>query len=676
MLLKIALRNVRRQFGGYFIYFVTVALTVSLLFSLNSMIFSQTVYEISLYFKEQVMTVSAFLSVVLSFVSAIVLGYGSAFLLRRRKKEFGLYLTLGMSRRNILTIFSVELFMTFVFSLFAGLGLGSIVYQIIVAGIFKFLMVEFTWGDYSVPGLILTVIMVALIFLLSSLVSLIYLRRVTISKLLQGQKISEKTVRHPSIWLKVVIVFAVTLVISLILIVSIADDPSISNYTALLVGGAAVAFISIIMVYVGAMKCAIFYLLKNKNFSARGTRTFTLRQLSGRLSADSVIFGLIAMLLSVVITGGDIFLTAVGAQVYSTNLSNPYTVSIIMPHDASGELTQGMDEWVQPFGETEELRRYSVYELTDSQLNTSVGVSYNSDCVMRESDYLALAEMTGQRAAPVGDGIAVLCNYFSVAEFERVKAYNFEGFELTFGDYSLPVAYVSDIRSALAVDAMHGLIAVVPDAVVNAAERQGGVFQNAVDYLVVNYKDGEFDEEGFRQFFEEKCREDKYIDALESAHGFVSNHYFYVSVGGSFNSSLMQMAAPWLIIVFFVSVVFALLSMAVLGLKTLASVAEDRGRYRLLFFAGATEKEALLSLTLQLVLYFFLPFAVPLLVNIPVSFICMAISGMFGGYMPNIQVVGYAALFSAALIVIYGLYCAVACLVSRRDIKKTLRSVG
>ena len=78
MLLKLALRNVRRQIGGYLIYFVTVALTVSLLFSLASLMFSEIPRELSMEFYVETMAVCVLLAALLTIVSALVLGYGTA----------------------------------------------------------------------------------------------------------------------------------------------------------------------------------------------------------------------------------------------------------------------------------------------------------------------------------------------------------------------------------------------------------------------------------------------------------------------------------------------------------------------------------------------------------------------------------------------------------------------
>ena len=674
MLFKIAFRNVKRQIGGYLIYFITVALTVSLLFTLNSMIFSSTVTLIAESFQNEVRIVSAFLSVLLSIATAAVLGYGSRFLLRRRKKEFGLYLTIGMTRSDILVIFMTELIFTFIFSLGAGLALGIPVFQLIVAGITKFLQREFVFGEYSVSGLILTVIMVVVIFLLSSIVSMVYLRRVTVANLLQGEQVAEKTVRHPKTWFTVMIVFFVLLVISMAGVAATSGDTSIDGYALILVGGSLIGLLSVIMIYVGAMKSGVFYLLKNRKFSARGTRTFTLRQLSGRLSADSVMFGIIAVLMSVVIAGGSVFLTLVWSQLAGTQANNPYTVSMYMPYDSTGELTADLPEWVSTFGTVESMHQYTLYHLPGYNLHKYInGYYYSEDSVMMESDYLQLSEMIGYNVDPAGDGFIVLCNGITGDDWEKAHSTNYEGFEIELGDRSLPVSYVSSVREKLAVGGIaNSYIVVAPDEVVDTYAINNA---RALTYCAVIYENGIFDEQSMLEFFNEKNNEPEYETSYSLAGVHYSN-FFNIDISGMFAEYLMQMAAPWLWIVCFISIVFALLTMAVLGLKSVTSVTEDKRRYKLLYFAGATEKEVLHSLTVQLLLYFFLPFVVPLLMSVPILFICIALSGFMGGYMTALQIAVCVFLFSAVLLVLFGLYCAVTCIIARTDIRRTLRSVS
>ena len=107
MFSKLAFRNVKRQIGNYLIYFITVSLTVALMFAVNSAIFSRELMEKASAIQELRAGLIA-LTVFVSLIVAFVLGYATSFMLKLRKREFGTYLTLGMTRKNILSVFLLE----------------------------------------------------------------------------------------------------------------------------------------------------------------------------------------------------------------------------------------------------------------------------------------------------------------------------------------------------------------------------------------------------------------------------------------------------------------------------------------------------------------------------------------------------------------------------------------
>lgn len=167
MLAKLALRNVRRQMSNYFVYFMTVILTVALLFALCNMIFSPQLNldaESNSGMKNGLMVLIAFVFVIVTFV----LGYAASFLLKFRKQEFGMYLTLGMTRNNILLIFLTETLIMGIVALGTGILLGLFFYQGMVAIMMKLMQLELTFASYSAKGLLVTIGLVIAIFLLSA----------------------------------------------------------------------------------------------------------------------------------------------------------------------------------------------------------------------------------------------------------------------------------------------------------------------------------------------------------------------------------------------------------------------------------------------------------------------------------------------------------------------------
>ena len=93
-------------------------------------------------------------------------------MLKLRKKEFGMYLTLGMTRRDIQTLFACETGLLSFFALVVGMGAGLVIFQLIVALFASIMEVPFSVSAYSAEGILLTVAVSLGMFLLSTLASL------------------------------------------------------------------------------------------------------------------------------------------------------------------------------------------------------------------------------------------------------------------------------------------------------------------------------------------------------------------------------------------------------------------------------------------------------------------------------------------------------------------------
>ena len=96
------------------------------MFAINNVIFSPQLQEYAVNIPE-LRNGLLTLTVLLSLIVALVLGYATSFMLKLRKREFGTYLTLGMTRKNILCLFILESLILAVASLLVGIVLGAFV---------------------------------------------------------------------------------------------------------------------------------------------------------------------------------------------------------------------------------------------------------------------------------------------------------------------------------------------------------------------------------------------------------------------------------------------------------------------------------------------------------------------------------------------------------------------
>ena len=151
MLCKLSLKNIKKSIKDYAIYFFTLILGVAIFYVFNALESQTVLMDVSSSTKEIIklmMTMLSSVSIFVSFILGFLIIYASIFLMKRRNKEFGVYLTLGMSKRKIsMILFFETLFIGFL-SLIVGLGLGVILSQfmsLFVANMFEADLTKFAF---------------------------------------------------------------------------------------------------------------------------------------------------------------------------------------------------------------------------------------------------------------------------------------------------------------------------------------------------------------------------------------------------------------------------------------------------------------------------------------------------------------------------------------------------
>ena len=108
MLCKLSIKNIKKSMKDYAIYFFTLILGVAIFYVFNALGSQTVMLDVSSSAEELIelmMTMLSGVSVFVSFILGFLIIYASRFLIKRRNKEFGIYLTLGMSKRKISMIF-------------------------------------------------------------------------------------------------------------------------------------------------------------------------------------------------------------------------------------------------------------------------------------------------------------------------------------------------------------------------------------------------------------------------------------------------------------------------------------------------------------------------------------------------------------------------------------------
>ena len=170
MLFKLSVKNMKKSIKDYAIYFLTLVLGVAIFYMFNSLDSQQAMLQVSQSTRDIIKLMISMLSYVSVFI-AVILGllivYANNFLINRRKREFGIYMTLGMGRRQISKIILIETILVGILSLIVGIFIGVFASQfmsILVAKLFDADMTEFTFV-FSKSACIKTCIYFAVMYL-------------------------------------------------------------------------------------------------------------------------------------------------------------------------------------------------------------------------------------------------------------------------------------------------------------------------------------------------------------------------------------------------------------------------------------------------------------------------------------------------------------------------------
>ena len=201
MLFKLSIKNILRSIKDYAIYFFTLVLGVAIFYIFNA-IESQTVmmnvsastYDIIDLMNNMLSGVSVFVAFVLGFLII----YANRFLMKRRNKEFGIYLTLGMSKRKISFILFLETLLVGCVSLVVGLLLGVMLSQfmsLLVANMFEAKMTEFQFV-FSTAACLKTLLYFGVMYLLVMIFNTYNVSRCKLIDLLNAHKKSKSEAKR------------------------------------------------------------------------------------------------------------------------------------------------------------------------------------------------------------------------------------------------------------------------------------------------------------------------------------------------------------------------------------------------------------------------------------------------------------------------------------------------
>lgn len=335
MLFKLSFRNITRSVKDYAIYFFTLVLGVTLFYVFNSVGSQAAVLELNNAKKLIVELLSKILSgmsiLVVAILGALII-YASRFLIKRRNKEFAIYLTLGMSKRKISRLLFFETLMIGIISLAVGLlvGIGaSQLISILIGRLFEADMSKFQFV-FSEKAFFDTILYFGLIYLVVIVFNTIIVGRLKIIDLLHGSKKSEKAFLKNPLLRAIVFVLA-SFGLSYAYWWVTNDKVSMMDRINNLLWPVAIGVITTFLLFWSFSGLIMEVLTRSKRFYYRGLNSFIFRQVSSKINTAVVSMSLISLLL---------FLTiSILSLCFSINESMKKELAYNTPVDAFIELT-------------------------------------------------------------------------------------------------------------------------------------------------------------------------------------------------------------------------------------------------------------------------------------------------------------------------------------------------
>ena len=681
MLFKISLKNIRKSLKDYTVYFFTLILGVAIFYVFNAIDSQSVMLDVRANVMDIIKLMNDMLSGVSVFVSCILgflIIYASRFLIKRRNKEFGIYLTLGMSKRKISAILFFETLLIGIVSLVAGLVIGTILSQfmsVIVANMFDADMTKFKFIFSCVKTLIYFAIMYVLVMIFNTF----SISRCKLIDLLNAGKKTEKvTMKNPVVCTIVFVIGVGILSYAYWMVTRGVKSINIINKIGIPIALGCVATFLIFWSVSGFM-IRIFTSIKSVYY--KGVNSFVLRQFCSKINTTVFSTTVICIMLFITISVLSAALSMKDSLSKDLDSMCPVDVQLAKySYDAMSEAyatSQDMNEKDREMLEDSKLSiietlnnsgfdaqkyfkdvvEYNIYNTgltvkdTIGDINTD-DYQFMADTimpVMTIGDYNSVARLYGNSTYELNDD-----EYIIVADYKNMVMIRNQalkkGITLSVNGKEYKPRYneCKDGFVQIGVQNMNDGILVVPDNAVKPQQvRNMGL---SADYRADTK--------------EERYSIETQLDNLMKNISFQTSFISWNSRIDLAESSV-GLGALVTFIALYLGIIFLISSAAILALRELSDSADNKERYGMLRKLGVDERMIDMALFKQIGIFFAFPLILALIHSVfGIKFINIILATM--GMSSMAASIGLTLAFVA---VIYGGYFLITYLCSRSIIR-------
>lgn len=684
--IKLSFRNIKKSFKDYAIYFFTLILGVAIFYVFNS-IESQTVLlDVTNSTHEVIDLMTNMLSgasVFVAFILGFLIIYASRFLIKRRNKEFGIYMLLGMSKRKISMILFFETILIGIISLAVGLGIGVLLSQLmsmLVANMFEADMTKYEF-IFSSQACIKTIVYFGIMYAIVMLFNTINVGKCKLIDLIQTNKKSETVkMKNPMLCTIVFIISAIALGYAYYMVTGGINETIKTPediFKPIVIGAVSTFFI-----FWSLSGLILKAVMSMKNLYVKGLNTFTFRQLSSKINTTVFSMTIISLMLFVTI--------CVLSSALSLKNSMTANLDELAPADIQLEKRVLNEDWLDQGYNEEQIKNsklnireilekfdfnidsyleqsveYNLYQTEELTFGDTLGdnwetikntytslIPYNvADDIMTISDYNKVAKFYGNEEYTLNeDEYLIVADYDSMIEIRNVALKDNQ--EITVFGHTLKPKYNECQYGFVEMASNHinsGII-IVPDDIVD---------ENYIVYnsIIGNYYTDSLDEQ--REIQEQ---------LKNLINNPISLEYNLPSINSKVDISEASIGIGALVtfLGLYLGIVFLIASVAILALKELTESTDNKERYNMLRKLGADEKMINKSLFRQIAIFFMFPLLIAIIHSIFGITFCSYIIETFG----NEQLLPSIIMTAIFIVVFYGGYFLITYLSSKNIIKE------
>ncbi|WP_346975102.1 ABC transporter permease [Clostridium perfringens] len=662
MYFKIALNNVRKSFKDYSIYFLTLTLGVCIFYAFNSIGDQKAFLELGKRQAEYIKVLQGLISGISVFISCVLGGlilYANNFLVKKRKKELGIYMTLGMGKNKISKILTYETALVGIISLVVGLGVGIIVSQGISA--FASKLFEVSLSNYkfllSTDAILKTVLYFGIIFILVMLFNTFVISKYKLIDMLTAAKKNEDIkIKNPILTAIIFFISLGLLGVAYKLVIKVGLNPTDRMFLVSIVLG----ILGTLLLFFSLAGFVLYVLQRNKNVYLKGLNIFVLRQMNSKINTNFLSMTVICLMLFLTISTLATGLSFKNALEKGLENTTPFDASATYYIDEDSKIKtaeESIKELGFKFNPEDKIVSYNEYKLEKTNLESLLNknaegknikdiveaMTYKGTNAISISSYNDIRALSGEKSLSLANNeVLISSNLGEVENTLKNILKNNEKIEINGKEYKIAnnalIGEGKVIKEAFESTGMTNnfFTLIVPDNIVSNLKP----ISNKIN---INFPKNSNEEERVQKLFNEY--RDGVVDS--NKYGFVNGYTkarIYEDNNGMTNIVLF--------IGIYLGVIFLISSTAVLALQQLSEASDSIDRYKSLRRIGVSQKMINKSIFTQVSIYFGLPLVVALVHSVVAIKVVNGFLTMF-----NRPDIGVSSLVTALIMVIvYGGY--------------------